>query len=78
MLWPIKNAEKFNKGELKDFAAVGVEVVDDHTLRLRLERPSPTSRSSPPTAPGSRCTALRSKSSAGPRIAPTPGRAPET
>ena len=41
MLWPIKNAEKFNKGELKDFAAVGVEVVDDHTLRLRLERPVP-------------------------------------
>ena len=41
MLWPIKNAEKFNKGELKDFSTVGVEVIDDRTLRLRLERPTP-------------------------------------
>ncbi len=41
MLWPIKNAEAFNKGTLKDFSAVGVEVVDDHTLRIRLERPVP-------------------------------------
>ena len=41
MLWPIKNAERFNKGELKDFSTVGVEVVDDRTLRLHLERPTP-------------------------------------
>ena len=41
MLWPLKNAERFNKGELKDFSAVGVEVVDDRTLRLRLEHPTP-------------------------------------
>ena len=36
MLWPIKNAERFNNGELKDFSAVGVEVVDDRTLRIHL------------------------------------------
>ena len=41
MLWPIKNAERFNKGALKDFSEVGVEVVDDRTLRVRLERPTP-------------------------------------
>ena len=41
MLWPIKNAERFNKGELTDFSDVGVTVVDDHTLRIRLERPTP-------------------------------------
>eukprot|EP01035_Chromulina_nebulosa_P052298 gene52298-71312_t len=41
MLWPIKNAERFNKGEVKEFSAVGVEVVDDRTLRVRLENPTP-------------------------------------
>lgn len=41
MVWPIKNAEAFNKGTLKDFSAVGVEAVDDHTLRIRLENPTP-------------------------------------
>lgn len=41
MLWPLKNAEKFNKGEIKAFSEVGVEAVDDRTLRLRLERPTP-------------------------------------
>jgi len=41
MLWPIKNAERFNKAELKGFSAVGVEVVDDRTLRIRLEHPTP-------------------------------------
>jgi oligopeptide transport system substrate-binding protein len=41
MLWPIKNAEAFNKGKLSDFASVGVDVVDDRTLRIRLERPTP-------------------------------------
>lgn len=40
MLWPLKNAEKYNKGELKEFSAVGVAVVDDRTLRLTLERPT--------------------------------------
>ncbi|MEO7597949.1 MAG: peptide ABC transporter substrate-binding protein [Opitutus sp.] len=41
MLWPIRNAERFNKGELTDFSEVGASVLDDHTLRLRLERPTP-------------------------------------
>src|SRR5205814_5048612 len=41
MLWPIKNAEAFNRGKLTDFSAVGVEAVDDHTLRVRLEHPTP-------------------------------------
>ncbi len=41
MLWHIKNAEAFNKGTVKVFSAVGVEAVDDRTLRLRLERPTP-------------------------------------
>ncbi|HVS54316.1 MAG TPA: peptide ABC transporter substrate-binding protein [Opitutaceae bacterium] len=41
MLWPLKNAEAFNKGKISDFAQVGVDVVDDRTLRLRLERPTP-------------------------------------
>jgi oligopeptide transport system substrate-binding protein len=41
MLWPIKNAEDFNSGKLKDFSAVGVTVVDDVTLRVTLTRPTP-------------------------------------
>ncbi len=41
LLWPIRNAEAFNKGRLSDFAAVGIEVVDAGTLRLTLERPTP-------------------------------------
>ncbi|HVU26008.1 MAG TPA: peptide ABC transporter substrate-binding protein [Opitutus sp.] len=41
MLWPIKNAEAFNKGKIPDFSAVGIQVLDDHTLRLHLERPTP-------------------------------------
>ncbi len=41
MLWPIKNAEAFNKGTVKEFSAVGVEAVDERTLRIRLEHPTP-------------------------------------
>jgi oligopeptide transport system substrate-binding protein len=41
MLWPIKNAERYNKGEVKNFSDVGIEVVDDRTLRLRLTNPTP-------------------------------------
>jgi oligopeptide transport system substrate-binding protein len=40
-LWPIKNAEAFNGGKLTDFSVVGVEALDDRTLRLTLERPTP-------------------------------------
>lgn len=41
MLWPIKNAEAFNKGTLADFAAVGVRAIDGRTLEISLERPTP-------------------------------------
>lgn len=41
LLWMIKNAAPFNQGKLADFSAVGVEVVDERTLRLRLEHPVP-------------------------------------
>lgn len=41
MLWVIRNAEAFNKGTITDFSAVGVEAVDDRTLRVRLNHPVP-------------------------------------
>jgi len=40
MLYPIKNAEAFNEGKLKDFAQVGVHALDDHTLQIQLEHPT--------------------------------------
>ncbi len=40
-LWPLKNAEAFTTGKLKDFAQVGIAVPDARTLRLTLERPHP-------------------------------------
>jgi oligopeptide transport system substrate-binding protein len=41
MLYFLKGAEDFNKGITKDFSTVGVEVVDDETLRLTLRGPTP-------------------------------------
>lgn len=41
MLYFLKGAEEFNKGKTTDFAAVGVEVLDDLTLRLTLRGPTP-------------------------------------
>lgn len=41
MLWPIKNARAFNAGRLADFSRVGVEALDDTTLRITLEKPTP-------------------------------------
>jgi len=41
MLHPIKNAEAFNRGKIRDFSAVGVAAVDEHTLRITLEHPAP-------------------------------------
>ncbi|MEY2881810.1 MAG: Periplasmic oligopeptide-binding protein precursor [Verrucomicrobiota bacterium] len=41
VVWPLKNAEAYHAGKLADFARVGVHVVDDLTLRLTLERPTP-------------------------------------
>ncbi|HCC20845.1 MAG TPA: peptide ABC transporter substrate-binding protein [Verrucomicrobiales bacterium] len=41
MLYYIKNGEKFNKGELKDFSEVGVKAIDDYTLKIFLRAPIP-------------------------------------
>ncbi len=41
MLWYIKGARAYQKGELKDWSAVGTEVVDPHTFRVTLESPTP-------------------------------------
>ena len=41
MLYFLKGADRFNKGETKDFSTVGVEVIDDLTLRLTLRGPTP-------------------------------------
>ena len=38
---PLKNAEKYRRGTLQDFDQVGVHAVDDRTLRLDLEHPTP-------------------------------------
>lgn len=37
----IKNGEPFNKGEIEDESALGIEVIDDHTLEITLESPTP-------------------------------------
>ena len=41
MLHVLKNAKAFNEGTLKDFSKVGVKAVDDNTLVLILEEPTP-------------------------------------
>ncbi|MBC7368294.1 MAG: peptide ABC transporter substrate-binding protein [Undibacterium sp.] len=41
MLWPIKNAEAYAAGKIKDFAEVGVAVIDDATLKVTVARPAP-------------------------------------
>ncbi len=41
MLYFLKGADRFNKGETRDFSEVGVEVIDDFTLRLTLRGPTP-------------------------------------
>lgn len=41
MLYFLKNGEAFNKGEIDDFALVGVEAVNDFELVCTLERPAP-------------------------------------
>lgn len=40
ILFPIKNAEKVNKGELK-LEDLGAKAIDDHTLEITLEAPTP-------------------------------------
>lgn len=41
MHWVVKNAEAFNKGELKDFSQVGFSVPAPLTLKVELARPTP-------------------------------------
>ncbi|MES2596828.1 MAG: peptide ABC transporter substrate-binding protein [Verrucomicrobiota bacterium] len=41
MLFLMKNASEFNKGQVKDFSEVGVQAVDDRTLKLTLNGPAP-------------------------------------
>lgn len=41
MLYSIKNAEAFNKGELQEFAEVGVKAPDSRTLIFKLAAPTP-------------------------------------
>lgn len=41
MLYHLKNAEAFNRGQLADFSQVGVRAADDHTLVLTLWHPVP-------------------------------------
>jgi oligopeptide transport system substrate-binding protein len=40
MLWPIKNAEAYNTGKIKDFSEVGVKALDPLTLQITLEKPT--------------------------------------
>ncbi len=41
MLYPVLNAEKYVKGEITDFSKVGIEAVDDTTLKVTLEAATP-------------------------------------
>lgn len=41
MLWPLFNAEAYNTGKIKDASAIGAKAIDDLTLHLTLERPTP-------------------------------------
>lgn len=37
----IRNARPFNEGQLDDFSAVGIQALDDRTLKVELESPTP-------------------------------------
>jgi len=41
LLYPIDNAEAYNKGDITDPAQVGIRVVNEHTLEIRLQHPDP-------------------------------------
>ena len=41
MLYDIKNAEPFNKGEITDFNEVGVKAINDYQLQVTLANPAP-------------------------------------
>ena len=40
-LYPVKNAQAFNEGKLKDFKQVGVRVVEPYVFEVTLEDPTP-------------------------------------
>ena len=40
-LYFIKNAEAYHKGKLTDFSQVGIQALDEHTLRIRLNSATP-------------------------------------
>jgi len=41
LLYPLKNAAAYNRGEIHDFSQVGVTALDDRTLKITLEEPIP-------------------------------------
>ena len=41
MLFPVKNAESFAKGKISDFEKVGVKALDQRTLEVTLNEPTP-------------------------------------
>lgn len=41
MLYPVKNAEAYATGKLADFGKVGVRAIDERTLEVTLEAPTP-------------------------------------
>lgn len=41
MYYPIRNAAAFIRGETDDFTKVGVKTLDNHTLQIELENPTP-------------------------------------
>jgi len=41
LLYCLKNARNFNEGTIKDFAEVGVRILDDFTIEATLENPTP-------------------------------------
>jgi oligopeptide transport system substrate-binding protein len=41
ILWPIKNAKAISKGENKEITSLGVKAIDDFTLMITLEHPTP-------------------------------------
>jgi len=40
-LFPVENAERYANGEIKDFNLVGVKALDDFTLQVQLNSPTP-------------------------------------
>jgi oligopeptide transport system substrate-binding protein len=41
MHYVVKNAEAYNEGKITDFNQVGYKVIDDHTLQITLNNPTP-------------------------------------